>query len=261
MQILVCTLASGSSGNSTFISIGGKNILLDAGISSKRIAKSLNELNIKRLDAILITHEHIDHFSGMWLTARRFGVPVYATRDTWNRLFLHKTYIDLDDHLVRIISADESFMLDNIIIKGFSVYHDAADPVGYTLEYGSQKIAAVTDIGHVTNEVRENLADAQIILVESNYDPEMLENGTYHISLKRRVQGPMGHLSNKAAGELIADVAGNQLQVILVHLSADNNTPILAYNTVSNVLKSRDVKIASLQVAKRNELGEVVTIY
>ena len=256
----VCTLASGSSGNSTFISIGGKNILLDAGISSKRTVKSLNDLNIKQLDAILITHEHIDHFSGMWLMARRFCVPVYATNDTWDQLFLHKSSIDLDEKLINIIQADKPFMLDNIIIKGFSVYHDAVDPVGYTLEYKSEKIAAVTDLGHVTKNVCENLKKAQIILVESNYDPEMLENGSYHISLKRRVLGPTGHLSNEMAGKLIADTAGSKSHIILVHLSADNNTPMLAYKTVTDILKSRDIKIASLQIAKRNELGDIVTI-
>jgi len=254
-----CTIASGSSGNSTCVGLGGQYFLVDAGISGKRIEHALARMSVSKLSGIFITHEHRDHITGAGVMARRFKLNVYATPLTWRYFSRTKSIGELNMEQIKIVEPGKPFDVDGVTVTAFDIPHDAAQPVGYTFEFGDKKIAVATDLGHITDTVRAHLTDAQIILLESNHDPHMLKNGPYHQALKVRVAGKHGHLSNADAGILLAEVAGSRLEyVFLAHLSEDNNTRVLAYETVKRVLDGNNVSIKNLIVAERHSPGVVV---
>jgi len=254
-----CTIASGSSGNCAYTGIGGRHFLIDAGISGKRIENALFGMNVHNIDGIFITHEHRDHIVGAGVMARRFKLNIYATPLTWRFFASHQSLGALDAGQIKVIEPGKPLDVGGVKVTAFGTMHDAIQSVGYTFEYGGQKMAAATDLGCATDIVRQHMKGAQIVLLESNHDPEMLRNGPYHRNLKERVASNYGHLSNAAAGVLITEIAGNSLQhVVLAHLSEDNNIPMLAYDTVKRVLDSKNVKLKSMQVAERNKAGMVI---
>lgn len=235
MQIHI--LASGSTGNAAFIEMGGHKILIDAGISTRRIEKGLAGVGFdpSQLDAIFITHEHTDHIQGLDVLVRRYKVPVYTRPATWEK-------IPCRDKLSRECCRELGSSLDlgTMKIVPFAISHDAADPVGFCLLHSRSKTVLATDLGKVTPTVESALAYANHLILESNHDPLMLKEGPYPSYLKKRISGPQGHLSNQEAGILLARIPHKGvMQVFLAHLSQQNNFPHLAMGTVNGILQQK----------------------
>ncbi|MCD4674396.1 MAG: MBL fold metallo-hydrolase [Desulfobacula sp.] len=251
----VCPLASGSKGNSLFVSCNNTSILIDAGLSGIEIERRLNTVNInpENLCAIIITHEHSDHVKGAGILSRRFKLPVYITKKTWQACSNLGKIKDLC-----FFECGTPFEMDQILVTPFSISHDAKDPVGLTLEYKNHKIGIATDLGIVTNLVREHLKNSNILYLESNHDPEMLINGPYPWYLKQRIKGRTGHLSNMDAGRLVSQLKTDHLKhVILAHLSEENNCPEKAVLEVSKNLNASNI---SLHVAGPHQPGKFIKL-
>ncbi|MFZ5645164.1 MAG: MBL fold metallo-hydrolase [Bacillota bacterium] len=232
MQIHV--LASGSSGNSIFIELGGTRILVDAGISTRRIERSLDGLGIKagEVDALLITHEHSDHIKGLDVFARKYKKPVYTRPGTWEAIGFRN---NLPTGVPRELP--DSLDIGGVRIEPFSISHDAADPVGFCLYHRQVKLAVVTDLGVITGAVKEALAYANAVVLESNHDVVMLNNGPYPHFLKQRIKSSFGHLSNNDAARVLSNTPRQKpMHVFLAHLSRENNHPDLAEKTVAGFL-------------------------
>jgi len=254
-----CTIASGSSGNCACVGIGGTHFLVDAGLSGKRMENALFQMNVRNLGGIFLTHEHRDHIAGAGVMARRFKINIYATPLTWRYFAYNQSLGPIDVNQIKVIEPGKPLDIGGVKVTAFDISHDAEQPVGYTFEAGNKKVATVTDLGEVTDNVRNHLSGCNIIMLESNHDPEMLRNGPYHYALKKRVAGPNGHLSNAEAGYLLTEIAGDELEyAFLAHLSEDNNTPIMAYETVQRILDVNQVELKGLAVAERHVPGVVV---
>lgn len=264
MKAIFCPLTSGSSGNSTFVASGGTRILIDAGVSGKRIQEALASLNIdgNTIDALFITHEHADHIKGAGILSRRFDIPIYATAGTWEAMEGQLGTIARQNR--HIVYSGENCIINDICVKPFAIPHDAAEPVGFSVFADNIKMTIATDIGHVTDGVRENIAGSDILLLEANHDEEMLKNGPYTWSLKKRILGDFGHLSNVTAGNLLSDIMDDRLKhVFLGHLSAENNTPHIAYDTVEAVLNENKIHVGrdmKMDMALRYSVSRAVNI-
>lgn len=254
--MIFCSLYSGSSGNSIFVSSGETKVLIDAGLPGKNIEKALNEINqnASELDAIFITHEHSDHIKGVGVLSRRYDIPIYANELTWKAM--SSLIGNIKDHNIKVMSKNYTSIKD-MDIKSFPIPHDAVSAQGYSLYHNNKKVAIATDLGYYSDIVRNNIEDADVLLFESNHDVEMLKFGPYPYNLKRRILSDIGHLSNEDCGKAIADMIDGykRKKVILGHLSKTNNYPELAYQTVVNILTARKIdlnKDIGLTVAKRD---------
>ena len=234
----ITTFASGSGGNCALLSLDGVHILLDAGISFRKIKENLalSGLSPEALSAVLITHEHSDHVGGLATMMKNCSVPVCAPRIVANRL---RCSIAGANHFLREVPLQQEFSLGALTLRAFPTPHDTAQSVGWRVA-GSAVFALATDMGCVTDEIRGGLQGADVVLIEANHDEDMLLTGRYPVMLKRRILSDHGHLSNARCGELAAYLAdrGTQ-QIILGHLSGDNNTPATALRTVSAALGER----------------------
>ena len=257
-MLQLCTLASGSSGNSLLVSDGATHILVDAGISCRRITTALRELGVDPADlsAVLITHEHTDHLSGLTTLTKQRKIPVYASRGTGLQLCYRIAFLE---ELLHPFTPGASFSIGSIDVESFPTPHDAAESAGYALSAGGRKAAVVTDLGHVTAAVEAGIRGANLLVAEANHDVEWLCSGPYPYFLKDRILGDRGHLSNEAGAALACSaVAAGASAVILAHLSHENNTPERARQVVGDSLKrmgaipGRDVL---LDVAPRSEPG------
>lgn len=262
-MIRFCSLSSGSSGNCIFIGTETTRILIDAGISGKRIEDSLCAFGEcgQNINALLITHEHCDHIQGAGIVSRRFHVPVYATKGTWDNMYLGK----IDENNKKIIDPEKgSFNIGDIIVKPFRTPHDAAEPVAYTFFTNGHKLAVATDIGHITREICDNIEGSELVLLESNHDLNMLKYGSYPRDLRMRIAGDLGHLSNDNASEFASYLAEKGTKIIVLgHLSHENNTPTLAYDTLCSKLRDRGFengKEVSVYVAKRDVPMKMICI-
>jgi len=256
-----CPIASGSSGNCVYVSAGDTHLLVDAGLSGKRIEAALSALRVENLTGILLTHEHSDHVSGAGVLSRRFDLPIYASAHTWRYFLRHGTIGKIAEKNRKTIVSGEPTLVGSMEILPFDVPHDASGPVGYCLQGGGYKAAIATDMGYVTDTIRALLTDVNVLLIESNHDIEMLQNGRYPQALKDRVMSPRGHLSNVAAGALLAEIVSDSCQhIFLGHLSEENNRPMIALDTVQNILEANDIKVRSLAVAERHEPSEMVEL-
>ena len=258
-----CSLYSGSSGNSLLVSTENTNILIDAGVSSKKIETALNNLDVDpyKLNGILITHEHSDHIQGLGTFAKKFDLPVYVNQKTLDAMSKQKEKIA--EKNINIIKIEEKFEINDLKIKPFSIPHDAANPCGFCIFKDNKKMSIATDIGHMTNGILKNLEDSLFVLLESNYDPEVLMYSKYPYPLKNRIRGPIGHLSNQDAGKTISCLLHSGLkQAMLGHLSKESNFPELAYKTVVEDLISNnyDENSLNLYVAKRDEQSKIINI-
>ncbi|MCL1788065.1 MAG: MBL fold metallo-hydrolase [Defluviitaleaceae bacterium] len=259
MKLEFCTVASGSSGNASCIGIGGQHFLVDAGVSGKRIENAMFQMNVRELGGIFLTHEHRDHIAGAGVMARRFKVNLYATPLTWRYFAANRSLGELNAEQIKVIEPEKPINVAGVKVTAFDINHDAAQPVGYTFEALGKKIATATDLGCATDTVRKHLKGSQVVLLESNHDPVMLKNGPYHQRLKERVASTHGHLSNADAGVLLSEIACEKLEhVFLAHLSEDNNTHMLAHDTVKRILDGNNVKLKNLIVADRHMPGQVV---
>lgn len=234
-------LASGSTGNAIFLEIGGAKILVDAGISARRIEKGLRAVGVEpaALDAILVTHEHSDHVSGLPVFTRKFKAPVYARRRTWDA-FQPTHYVEADYRRELGTRLD----IGGVCIEPFAISHDAAEPVGYSFNYGDLKCVVATDMGCVSERVEQDIAFADVMVFESNHDVAMLRSGPYPEYLKKRILGTRGHLSNLETGRCLARMGKKSgMHVFLAHLSQHNNCPDLALSTVEKVLEQQGTRL------------------
>ena len=257
------TIASGSSGNCLYAGDGENHILIDAGISGKRIQAGLESFGVNpgAIDAVLVTHEHIDHIAGLGVIARKYKIPIYATQKTLEEIEHTKSVGKIPTELFRTVRPENTYCIGDIHIRPFSISHDAADPVSYVLENHCVKIGMVTDLGVYDEDTVEHLKDSDLLYVEANHDIRMLQAGPYPYYLKQRILGSRGHLCNEKAGSLIRELCSDRLKnVILGHLSKENNYPQLALETVK--LEFRDFwesgKKTGLSVAPRSEASELV---
>ena len=258
-----CSLYSGSSGNSLFVESENTKLLVDAGVSSKKIETALTNLEIdpSSINGILITHEHSDHVQGLGTFAKKFNLPVYVDQKTLDAMPNQKDKIS--EKNIKIIKNEEKFEIGDLKIKPFSIPHDAANPCGFNIIHDNKKISIATDIGHMTNGIIKNLEDSIFIMLEANYDPEVLKFSKYPYILKSRIAGPTGHLPNEMAGKTIAHLLNSGLQqAILGHLSKESNFPELAYKTViDEVISSNyDENSLKLSVASRDIPGNKIII-
>ncbi|ERI95200.1 metallo-beta-lactamase domain protein [Clostridiales bacterium oral taxon 876 str. F0540] len=239
-----------------FVSSGNANILIDAGMAGKSIEKALSDIgqNPAKLDGIFVTHEHSDHVKGVGVLSRKYNVPVYANELTWKAM--QSIIGNVKEHNIRFINEGHVTIKD-LDILSYKIPHDAVAPQGYAIYNGNKKVSIATDLGHYSEEVRKNIEDADVVLLESNHDVEMLKFGPYPYTLKRRVLSDVGHLSNEDCGKAIANLIDGtrRKRVILGHLSETNNYPELAYQTVVNILKENKIdltKDVGLTVARRD---------
>lgn len=253
--MIFCPLYSGSSGNSIYISNGSSNILIDAGLPGKSIEKALKDIGkeAENIDAIFVTHEHIDHVKGVGVMSRRYDIPIYANELTWNGM---KSKVGkIKEHNIKLLEKEDVFIKD-MCVACFSIPHDAADPVGYSVICDNKKVSIATDLGYFSEEVEKSIRNSDVVLLESNHDVEMLKFGPYPYPLKRRILSEVGHLSNDACGEAILSIMKhNTKKVILGHLSKTNNYPELAYETVVSILRENGVKLSEdieIYMAKRD---------
>ncbi|MDU4961983.1 MAG: MBL fold metallo-hydrolase [Sporomusaceae bacterium] len=231
----VHVLASGSSGNSACLQFGDTNILVDAGISARRIKNGLDAAGIavESLSAVLVTHEHTDHISGLAMLTKKYRLPVYSRPDTFAAMSCRDL---LPPECCRELP--DSLDIGKVRVEPFSILHDAADPVGFNFFSGRTKCSFATDIGFVTGGVKARLENSDVLVLEANHDVNMLQSGAYPWYLKKRILGNRGHLSNNDCGWTLARMARKQhADVFLAHISKENNRPEVAEETVSRILE------------------------
>jgi len=259
-----CSLFSGSSGNALFVREGSTSILVDAGISMKRIFSALDSIGTdpKELSAIFISHEHNDHIKGAGIISRKLNIPIYANENTWAKMINLIGRVAPEN--IRIFETGKQFRLGDIEIKPFAIPHDAAEPVGFNIFANDRKLTIATDIGHVNPEILAHVEGSNLILLESNHDLKMLQIGPYPYQLKRRIAGKFGHLSNDSASEIIMHLCKcGTSSFILGHLSKENNFPELAYLTAENTLRAMDLVIGEdvfVEIASRDCVGRLVEV-
>ncbi|MGI5911315.1 MAG: MBL fold metallo-hydrolase [Syntrophomonadaceae bacterium] len=236
-------LASGSTGNVAYFKFGNIRILVDVGISTRRIENKLRAIGVKLedFDGVLITHEHIDHVKGLDVLIRRYHLPVFTRTATWEAIPCHHK---LPEKCFNAI--EKEFKIGEVKIKAHNISHDAADPVGFSFEYRRKKWVIATDMGTITNNIWQALTGADLAVLECNHDLNMLINGPYPGYLKKRILGRYGHLSNYHAAAVIAGInPKHKMQVFLAHLSQQNNQPDLALKMVSHLLNKKGCKNGS----------------
>lgn len=262
-----CSIASGSSGNCIYVGSEKTHLLVDVGISGKKIETGLNSIDLsgKEIDGILITHEHSDHMKSLGVIARKYQIPIYATGGTVDAMSRMKSVGELPEGIFHEIRENEDFMIKDMKIHPFTIPHDAAQPVGYRMECQGHSVGIATDLGKYNEYIVENLKNLDVLLLEANHDIRMLQVGKYPYYLKQRILGDRGHLSNENAGRLLCRLLHDHMKAIFLgHLSKENNYEALAYETVcaevtlgDNPYRSGDFKI---QVAKRDQVSELITI-
>ncbi|MDD7182589.1 MBL fold metallo-hydrolase [Peptostreptococcus porci] len=257
-----CSIGSGSSGNCHYVGYKNTNILIDAGLSGKKIIEGLQDIDVdaKNLNGILITHEHVDHIKGVGILSRKFNLPIFANYNTW--MSIRDKIGKVDENNIIIFENDKSYSINDIAIKPFSITHDAVDPVGYSMinERG-EKLSIATDTGQITDTIRENVLDSKLVVLESNYDKEMLLMGSYTYALKKRVMSNIGHLSNEDASKFAVELINKGTEkILLAHLSRENNFPALAYETSNHILSENGIKIGKdveIDILRRDTLSKI----
>lgn len=231
----LCSIASGSSGNCICVGSDDSHLLIDAGISGRRIEEGLHQLDLKceELKGVLVTHEHIDHIAGLGVLARRYGLPIYATAGTKEAILRVKSLGKVDESLFRVVEPEVDFVIGDLTVEPIAISHDAAEPVAYRIRHGEKSAAVITDLGTYDDELVAKLKDLDVLLLEANHDVNMLQVGPYPYPLKQRILGDRGHLSNERSGHLLGQLLHDGFKAaVLGHLSKENNYAKLAYETV-----------------------------
>ncbi len=260
------SIASGSSGNCIYLGEENGGILIDAGISRKRIVTGLERkgLSLDDIKAIFITHEHSDHISGLGPVLRKNPIPVYATADTVSAIWEKTNMNNISPELFHSIRPEEEIEAGEMLVRPFSISHDAVDPVCYTVEKQGKRAAVATDMGCFDDTIIRVLGQCDSVLIEANHDINMLQVGPYPYSLKMRILGNKGHLSNTSCADLIKEILHKDLKhLVLGHLSRENNFPQLAYRTVLDELEKTETwgtLDTRLMVASRDEPTELLKI-
>lgn len=260
-NISICPLCSGSSGNSVLVRCGDSAFLIDCGITGKAVENELNSAGVSptEIKGIIVTHEHTDHISGVGVMSRRYRIPVYATLGTWKSMI--NSIGKIDSGLIRYIAAEVPFEISGVTFHPFETSHDAAESIGIIFTDGNKYGGVATDMGTVTKHIFDLLSDCSILMVEANHDETMLRSGPYPPHLKERILSDHGHLSNKICGALCAKLVreGKLKKIMLGHLSSDNNTPSLAFETVAKSINACGHCVGAdvvLYVAKRYSVSE-----
>ena len=256
MELRFSPLFSGSSGNAIYVGCDDAHILVDAGMSGNRIIAERTRMGIapKCLNSILVTHEHTDHIKGIGILSRKFDLPIYATEGTWQGMYNKIGAVSEKNRI--IFEAEQDFFIGSINITPFSTPHDANQSVGFTFELNGAKLAIATDLGCVKDSWLKHVMGSDAVILESNYDPNMLTAGPYPYELKKRIRSSRGHLSNDDAGHVAAElVRHGASQIILGHLSKENNFPELAMRTCELTLQMAGIEPhvdASIYIARRD---------
>ena len=243
MALFISSLNSGSNGNCFYISNEKDAILVDAGISCREIEKRMKRLglDLKKLKAVFVSHEHSDHISGVPGISKKYQLPVYITDDT-----RRESPIPIEDHLVRSFSTNNPVWIGDLSINGFRKSHDACDPHSFLISFNNINVGVFTDIGYCCKEVKTHFGQCHAVFLESNYCEDMLMNGHYPIFLKQRIHGDKGHLSNNQALDLFKNYRGKQLShLILSHLSKNNNSPQLVDRLFRESATHTEIIVAS----------------
>lgn len=261
------SVASGSSGNCICLGSDQCHVMIDAGISGKRIEEGMNtyDYTTSDMDGVLITHEHRDHIQGLGVVARKYGLPIYATKGTADAILQSSSVGKIDPSLFHVIEAGKTFFIGNLEIYPMSISHDAADPVAYLVSDGRHRVGVVTDLGYYDADIVSHMEGLDALLLEANHDIHMLQVGAYPYPLKQRILGERGHLSNETSGQLLGQILHDGMQHILLgHLSKENNYDELAYETVrleislgDNPYRGNDFPI---EVAKRDRPSSLIRL-
>ncbi len=256
----LCPLFNGSSGNSVYVGSAGQGILIDAGRSAKQIEQSLlnNQIDINSIQGIFITHEHTDHVSGLSVFATKYDLKIYASTGTLDAL-ISKGVLKNSHKYNPINQCDVE--LDFATVEPFPTSHDCCESLGYIIKnHMGSKVAICTDLGYISDSVKESLCGCDVVYIESNHDTRMLQNGSYPYFLKRRILSNKGHLSNEACAEVLPNLVNNgTTKIVLSHLSSENNIPELAFQTALYTLNNFGMeynKDFTLSVAPKLNNGE-----
>jgi phosphoribosyl 1,2-cyclic phosphodiesterase len=256
MKITFISLASGSSGNCYYLGTESYGILVDAGIGIRTIKKSLKDygLGLDKVRAVLVTHDHADHIKGVGHVGEKNGIPVYTTAQIHEGINRSYCMTEKLRTMARTLQKEEPLQIEDFTVTAFEVPHDGTDNVGYHIVVDGKRFTFLTDLGHITPTAAHYISLAQYLIIEANYDEEMLRMGPYPFPLKQRIQGPNGHMSNRDSAEFLAAHLPKELKYIwLCHLSKDNNHPDLALKTVEmalrekNIAVGRDVQVIALK--------------
>lgn len=264
MSLKFCSLSSGSSGNCYYVTDGSTSLLVDAGISGKKIIEGIEKIDEDKesLAAILVTHEHIDHVKSLKVMGKKVpGLKVYANEDTW-----HHIEDKVEEERRCTFVPGKEFKVGDINVRSFRTSHDAACSVGFSFYDDERKISIVTDTGYIPEHIYEEIKDADILVIEANHDVNVLAMCSYPYNTKRRIAGDEGHLSNEACGNCIARLVSElpkPRQVLLAHLSKENNSPDLAHLTIKNILEESRLKIGEdlrMDVITRDKVSPVYVV-
>ncbi|MBR1718083.1 MAG: MBL fold metallo-hydrolase [Bacilli bacterium] len=254
--MIVCTLASGSKGNSTYVASSSTKILIDLGTTSMYVEKKLKEIEVdpKDINAILISHTHSDHINGLKVFVKKYNPTLFLTEKMLkdiNQIFPVTNYVIIDDN----------FYIDDMSVKVIKTSHDASDSNGYIIESDGKSVVYITDTGYINQKNHKYLKNKNIYVFESNYDVEMLLNGKYPYYLKQRILSDRGHLSNKDSSYYLSKFIGKDTKkVILAHLSHENNEPSIAYNTLKNKLIDENINFNDIIVSTQEDRTELIKI-
>ncbi len=240
----LCPLRSSSKGNTTMVFNKDTRILVDCGISGKALIECLSLAGVEAntIDALVITHEHSDHIKGVGIISRKYDIPIYANKSTWQAMKAQLGRINEEN--IRVFETGSEFYINSIKVKSFKTPHDAAESVGYTFSFMEESVAVATDMGVITEEILAAIYGSHTALIEANYDLNMLEIGSYPYELKCRIKGERGHLCNSAAAELARSLADSGTKrIILGHLSEENNYPPIAFETVKACIKDCEAEL------------------
>lgn len=245
----LCSLYSGSSGNCIYVGNDRTHLLVDAGVSGTKVVSALWHIGItpNQLDGILVTHEHTDHIQGVGVLSRKYDLPIYATEKTW--LAMEKKVGQVSIKNMRQIQAGMDFYIHDVDISPTSIPHDAVDPVCYHFMHQGKKVGVCTDLGYMPKSVYDTICDCDALLLEANHDLDMLNAGSYPFELKRRISGKLGHLSNETCANTLVRLAGRVRQVLLGHLSQENNTEDVALSTIQSILMENGISAKDMGVA------------
>jgi phosphoribosyl 1,2-cyclic phosphodiesterase len=262
MELKFCSLSSGSSGNCYYIGNEFHGILIDAGISATAIRKFLGGMNIsmQSIMGVFITHNHSDHIKGLEVLTRKNFLPAFTTKNIWTSILT--PYVKISGDCIREIPLQEKFHLAGFDIEAFPVNHDAPETVGYHITYEGRKITIVTDLGHICQTSAPYIKSANLLVIESNYDEQMLKDGGYPYYLKKRISSDNGHLGNLQTSVFLAEnINENISHIFLAHLSKNNNTPEKALQTLHKTLEEKGIKLKnhqSISVLNRSLPGTMI---
>ncbi len=259
-----CSIGSGSSGNCHIVRYNETVIIVDCGLSGKRISDGIDSLKIdgKNIKGIFVTHEHSDHIKGVGIISRKYNIPIFANKRTWESM--NNKIGDIDNKHKIVFETDKTYSIGEILIRPFLIPHDSEEAVGYSFYKDGEKMSIATDIGKIDDNIRKNLFNSKLVVIESNYDHNMLMMGNYPYHLKKRISSLEGHLSNDDCANFCVElVKKGTKKLLLAHLSRENNFPELAYETTKSILNENNIKIDEdvfLEVLPREKISKIYKI-